>query len=146
MPLSKAHYHLFSSGSTYQYKKLSWHDWKIIDWDIKHRHKQFDTIKLKCSIVYIAGAARKIYLTLYYFCPCRWFQWTLMKCSFLQHFIWVFSVCKYPFRGGGVCIQRVNIETWPRGHKTWVHHQTRNKTQAANQCTLFWVWDCTHVL
>ena len=34
--LSKTLYSLLSTGSTQEYKKMSWHDWKIVDLDVKH--------------------------------------------------------------------------------------------------------------
>ena len=33
-------YPLFSTGSAQEDKKLSWHDWKIVDWDVKHQNRQ----------------------------------------------------------------------------------------------------------
>ena len=37
---SKTLYPLLSTGSTQKVRKTSQHDWKIVEWDIKHQHKQ----------------------------------------------------------------------------------------------------------
>ena len=36
--LSKTHYPLLKTGSTQEDRKSSWHDWKIVDWDVKYQH------------------------------------------------------------------------------------------------------------
>ena len=38
--LSKTLYPLLSTGSTQEVRKTFWHDWKIVDRDVKHKHKQ----------------------------------------------------------------------------------------------------------
>ena len=43
--LNKTLYPLLSTGSTQEDRKLSQHDWKIVDWNVKLQHKQND-IKL----------------------------------------------------------------------------------------------------
>ena len=37
--LSKTLYLLLSTGSTQEDMKLSQHDWKIVDWDVKHQNE-----------------------------------------------------------------------------------------------------------
>ena len=36
-----------SSGSTQEDRNISWHDWKIVDWDVNHQHKQKHVIVSK---------------------------------------------------------------------------------------------------
>ena len=43
MSLSKIPYLLLSTGSNQEDKKSSQHDWKIVDWDVKHQNKQCKT-------------------------------------------------------------------------------------------------------
>ena len=38
--LSKKFFPLLSTGLPQEDTKSSWHYWKIVDWDVKHRHKQ----------------------------------------------------------------------------------------------------------
>ena len=42
MSLSKTLYLLLSTGLTHEDRILSKHDQKIVDWDVKHQHKQKD--------------------------------------------------------------------------------------------------------
>ena len=41
----KTLYPLLSTGSTQEYRKMSWHYWKIVDWDVKHQYKQTKMFK-----------------------------------------------------------------------------------------------------
>ena len=36
--LSKTLYHLLGTGSTQEDRKMSRHDGKVVDWDLKHQH------------------------------------------------------------------------------------------------------------
>ena len=49
LSLSKTLYPLLSTSLTQEDSKLSQHDRKIVDWDIKHQHKQ--TIKIVSMMV-----------------------------------------------------------------------------------------------
>ena len=42
--LSKSLYSMLSTGSTQEGRKSSQHDWKIVDWDTKHQHKQTNQV------------------------------------------------------------------------------------------------------
>ena len=45
--LSNMLYTLLSTGSTQEDRKSSWHDWQIVDWDVKHQYKQLAHFFLK---------------------------------------------------------------------------------------------------
>ena len=52
--LSKTLYALLSTGSTKENRKMSWHYWKIVEWDIKHQHKHKGSTypKATCMDIY----------------------------------------------------------------------------------------------
>ena len=65
--LSKTFYILLSTDST---PKMFQHDWNIIDWDVKHQHKQwfFMKILLKCKFfIAFSGHDHKNYIQRHYY-------------------------------------------------------------------------------